>query len=436
MGDLCNEIKRMNRVKYQKECRRKRLADLLLKLHDYCLLQETKYEEVEQMELRRLKTEEDKMIMKRNTAKYIHSTYTKSLRQLTKTRTNVQSDLDTLHQELKKQSAELLDLKQIQQKTTIVRDQKRANVASLASEFSAKKIAQDRLISQTAKKMRQTAAEVPLALQPRGYDENQIMSTIMAKQRRKSMAASMGLLRETEHEKSTHDMIGATMKEIQGVTSTASPIDIPATHQREMAKFKMLMTTALDINKVRDEKSKKYSETQSRLNEVKYKQKQECEQLEAEIARLKHACNERERNVKILDNHSAKQYENVVRAIEAINSMKEIEQSIIHHSDDIGEAAPTRRTVCYADDVSNNDQAVSERLWDRNYDDKIFLSPMKRVLFDAEMEENNMNGTVEQVNFDEQHDEHFVSRASILALSKPKGRRTRAANIINSIAKP
>ena len=63
-------------------------------------------------------------------------------------------------------------------------------------------------------------------------------------------------------------------------------------------------------------------------------------------------------------------------------------------------------------------------------------APMKRVLFDAEMEENNMNGTVEQVNFDEQHDEHFVSRASILALSKPKGRRTRAANIINSIAKP
>merc|ERR1711892_1253626 len=137
--DLCNEIKRMNRVKYQKECRRKRLADLLLQL--------TNYEEVEQMELRRLKTEEDKMIMKRNTAKYIHSTYTKSLRQLTKTRTNVQNDLDTLHLELKKQSAELLDLKQIQQKTTIVRDQKRANVASLASEFSVKKIAQDRLIS-------------------------------------------------------------------------------------------------------------------------------------------------------------------------------------------------------------------------------------------------------------------------------------------------
>ena len=67
----------MNRVKYQKDCRQKRLAELQLKLHDYCLLQETNYEEVEQMELRRLKKEEDKMIMKRNTAKYIHSIYTK-----------------------------------------------------------------------------------------------------------------------------------------------------------------------------------------------------------------------------------------------------------------------------------------------------------------------------------------------------------------------
>lgn len=64
---------------YQKECRRKRLADLELKLHDYFLLQESNFEEADQMELRRLKSSIDKMIMKRNTAKYIHSTYIKVL---------------------------------------------------------------------------------------------------------------------------------------------------------------------------------------------------------------------------------------------------------------------------------------------------------------------------------------------------------------------
>ena len=42
--DLCNEIKRLNHVKYQKECRRKRLADLELTLRDYFLLQESNFE--------------------------------------------------------------------------------------------------------------------------------------------------------------------------------------------------------------------------------------------------------------------------------------------------------------------------------------------------------------------------------------------------------
>ena len=64
------------------------------------------------------------------------------------------------------------------------------------------------------------------------------------------------------------------------------------------------------------------SETHKRLNEVKYKQKQEYEQLEEKIARLEQACQEKEDNIKILDSDSAKQYEDVVRAIEAINSIK------------------------------------------------------------------------------------------------------------------
>ena len=64
------------------------------------------------------------------------------------------------------------------------------------------------------------------------------------------------------------------------------------------------------------------SETHKRLNEVKYKQKQEYEQLEEKIARLEQVCQEKEDNIKILDSDTAKQYEDVVRAIEAINSIK------------------------------------------------------------------------------------------------------------------
>ena len=66
------------------------------------------------------------------------------------------------------------------------------------------------------------------------------------------------MVEDEETMKSTPDDVEATMKEIQNVTSTTAPADISATYEREMAKFRMLMTTALDINKVRDETSKKY----------------------------------------------------------------------------------------------------------------------------------------------------------------------------------
>ena len=66
------------------------------------------------------------------------------------------------------------------------------------------------------------------------------------------------MIEDEETMKSTPDDVEATMKEIQNVTSTTAPADISATYEREMAKFRMLMTTALDINKVRDETSKKY----------------------------------------------------------------------------------------------------------------------------------------------------------------------------------
>lgn len=84
----------------------------------------------------------------------------------------------------------------------------------------------------------------------------------MAKQRRKSMAA--GQLKDgifiVSDDRATmkHDDVEATIKEIQCVTATTSPVDIPGTYERELVKLRMLMTTARDVTKVRDETSKKY----------------------------------------------------------------------------------------------------------------------------------------------------------------------------------
>ena len=91
------------------------------------------------------------MIMKRNTAKFVHSTYTKvnfifiktffniilkSLGQLTKTRSNVQEEHDQMHKELDRRSSDLIDLKRIQQKLVNERDDARSLVINKANKFA------------------------------------------------------------------------------------------------------------------------------------------------------------------------------------------------------------------------------------------------------------------------------------------------------------
>ena len=60
-----------------KECRERRLGDLRLKLRDFNLMQESNYEKEDHKRVRLLMTKLDKMVTKRNTAKYIQSTYLK-----------------------------------------------------------------------------------------------------------------------------------------------------------------------------------------------------------------------------------------------------------------------------------------------------------------------------------------------------------------------
>ena len=55
----------------------------------------------------------------------------------------------------------------------------------------------------------------------------------------------------------------------------------------------------------------------------------------------------------------------------ALEALKSIEESIKHHSDDIGKAVPQgRRTVCF-DAESNDEKAEAEKLWEKTYDNSI-----------------------------------------------------------------
>ena len=61
----------------------RRLEDLRLQLRDFNLLHESNFEREDQKRVRLLMTKLDKMNTKRNTAKYVQSTYLKVLFQIT-----------------------------------------------------------------------------------------------------------------------------------------------------------------------------------------------------------------------------------------------------------------------------------------------------------------------------------------------------------------
>ena len=79
--------------------------------------------ETDEKEARRLKGEVEKMVVRRNTAKYINSVYQKSLRELTKTRPNVEHELDQYEKELNKKTDECDELREINDKILLDRDQ-------------------------------------------------------------------------------------------------------------------------------------------------------------------------------------------------------------------------------------------------------------------------------------------------------------------------
>ena len=109
---------------YQKQCKEKRLADLITKLNGLNLMQEqADVVETDEKEARRLKGEVEKMVVRRNTAKYINSVYKKSLRELTKTRPNVEHELDQYEKELNKKTDECDELREINDKILLDRDQ-------------------------------------------------------------------------------------------------------------------------------------------------------------------------------------------------------------------------------------------------------------------------------------------------------------------------
>ena len=65
------------------------------------------------------------------------------------------------------------------------------------------------------------------------------------------------------------------------------------------------------------------SDTKNELDEIKYEQKLEFDQLEREIGLLEAKCIEREQEIDFLETKSIRQYEQLVQAMESIKIIKE-----------------------------------------------------------------------------------------------------------------
>ena len=65
------------------------------------------------------------------------------------------------------------------------------------------------------------------------------------------------------------------------------------------------------------------SDTKNELNEIKYEQKLEFDQLEREICLLEAKCIEKEQEIDFLETKSIRQYEQLVQAMESIKIIKE-----------------------------------------------------------------------------------------------------------------
>jgi len=155
--DVCVEHKRLNHYIHQKECRMRRLEDLRLRLRDFNLLQETNFEKEDHKRLRLLMTKLDKMVTKRNTAKYIQSTYNKTLNKLNRDALTMHQHLDQFEVEVVNNQSELEDLKKIHKSAKTGQESARANRLTLEQDVFHNKQIRDKTLSETRKKAKESA---------------------------------------------------------------------------------------------------------------------------------------------------------------------------------------------------------------------------------------------------------------------------------------
>jgi len=308
--DVCVEHKRLNHYIHQKECRMRRLEDLRLRLRDFNLLQETNFEKEDHKRLRLLMTKLDKMVTKRNTAKYIQSTYNKTLNKLNRDALTMHQHLDQFEVEVVNNQSELEDLKKIHKSAKTGQESARANRLTLEQDVFHNKQIRDKTLSETRKKAKESAQMPDISTNRAPAD---ILNVGQNKVKRQAMDRPSDKLAS----------LTPVIKIFAHVTNTVTATDIPKAYKRQIENFEAMQEQAKNLEAELNNRKQIASDYEVKLAEIKYQQKEHTAELDQKIAQLRESNTQleldAEQNVEKMESETVI----LLRVMDGINSLTE-----------------------------------------------------------------------------------------------------------------
>jgi len=309
--DVCVEHKRLNHYIHQKECRMRRLEDLRLRLRDFNLLQETNFEKEDHKRLRLLMTKLDKMVTKRNTAKYIQSTYNKTLNKLNRDALTMHQHLDQFEVEVVNNQSELEDLKKIHKSAKTGQESARANRLTLEQDVFHNKQIRDKTLSETRKKAKESAQMPDISHSNRAPAD--ILNVGQNKVKKQAMDRPSDKLAS----------LTPVIRIFGNVTNTVTANDIPKAYKRQIENFDAMQEQAKKLEAELNKKKQIAADYEVKLAEIKYQQKEHTAELDQKIADL-HESNSKldldaEKNAEKMESETAI----LLRVMDGVNSLTE-----------------------------------------------------------------------------------------------------------------
>lgn len=308
--DVCVEHKRLNHYIHQKECRMRRLEDLRLQLRDFNLLHESNFEREDQKRVRLLMTKLDKMNTKRNTAKYVQSTYLKTLNKLNRDALTLHKHLDQFEVEVVGNQKELEDLTTIYKSAKSGQESARTNRLTLEQEVYHNKQIRDKTLSETRKRAKESA-QMP------DISTNRAPADIL----------NVGT---SKVKKTTGDRPSDRLAKIQpairifgNVTNTVAAKDIPKAYKRQIENYEAMVEQSKKLNKQLEAKKAVVEEAEKKMVDIKYNQKEQTAELERETEALTSKLAELELAEVRNEEKINVQTDVLMRVMDSINSLTE-----------------------------------------------------------------------------------------------------------------